>query len=113
MPLTEVSGGMRFSAIALLILALAGGRALAAQPGDDVVSNIARLPVESTALASVGYSRVQQILEIEFHSGAIYRYLDVPERVFRELLEAPSKAGYYNANIRGHYSSLHVVKPDP
>jgi hypothetical protein len=104
---------MRYRAIALLLLVFAQ-RVLAAEPGDDVVSNIARLPVESTALASVGYSKKHHILEVEFRKeGLIYRYVDVPENVFRELLEAPSKAGYYNENIRGHYRSLHVVKPAP
>ncbi len=103
---------MRFRAIALLLFGLAS--IFAAEPGDDVTSNIARLPVDSTALASVGYSRQQHILEVEFlKEGLIYRYLDVPESVFRELLAASSKAGYYNENIRGHYRSIHVAKPTP
>jgi KTSC domain len=103
---------MRCRALALLLLAFGIPGARAAEPGDDVVSNIARLPVDSSALLSVGYSKEQHILEVEFRKeGVIYRYLDVPENVFRELLEAPSKAGYYNENIRGHYRSTHVVKP--
>ncbi len=104
---------MRLRALALLLFTLASAHSFGAEPGDDVTSNIARLPVESSALASVGYSRQQQILEVEFLRGAVYRYLDVPESVFREMLEAPSKTAYYNTNIRGHYRSLHVVKPAP
>ncbi len=42
-----------------------------------IVSRIKREPVESTALASVGYSRRLHALEIEFKNGAIYRYLEV------------------------------------
>jgi hypothetical protein len=104
---------MRVWAMAFLFFAFAAGRALAAEPGDDIISNIARLPVDSSALLSVGYSRAQHILEVEFRKeGLVYRYLDVPENVFRELLAAPSKAGYYNDNIRGHYQSVHVVKPN-
>jgi hypothetical protein len=104
---------MRVWAMAFLFFAFAAARAFGAEPGDDVVSDIARLPVESTALASVGYSRAKHILEVEFRKeGLVYRYLDVPENVFRELLEAPSKTGYYNENIRGHYQSIHVVKPN-
>ena len=99
--------------MAFLFFAFAAARAFPAEPGDDIVSNIARLPVESSALSSVGYSKARHILEVEFRKeGLIYRYLDVPENVFRELLEAPSKAGYYNENIRGHYQSIHVVKPN-
>jgi KTSC domain len=103
---------MRVWAMAFLFFAFAAARALAAEPGDDVISDIARLPVDSSALASVGYSRAKHILEVEFRKeGLVYRYLDVPESVFRELLEAPSKASYYNDNVRGHYQSVHVVKP--
>jgi hypothetical protein len=105
---------MRVFAMALLFFAFAATRTFAAEPGDDVVSNIARLPVDSSALLSVGYSKEQHILEVEFRKeGLIYRYLDVPENVFHQLLGASSKAGYYNENIRGHYRSIHVVKPVP
>ena len=103
---------MRCRAIALLIFLLGAPCAFDAEPGDDVISDIARMPVDSSALASVGYSRKKHILEVEFRKeGLIYRYVDVPESVFRELLEAPSKARYYNEKIRGHYQSIHVVKP--
>ncbi len=104
---------MALRALLCLSLFFTATRNFAAEYGDDVVSNIARLPVDSSALASVGYSKAQHILEVEFHTGAIYRYVDVPQNIFRELLEAPSKTRYYNANIRGHYQSLHVVKPAP
>ena len=100
--------------MAFLLFAFAARPALTAEPGDDVVSNIARLPVDSSALLSVGYSKDQHILEVEFRKeGLIYRYLDVPENIFHELLDAPSKANYYNSNIRGHYRSVHVIKPVP
>jgi KTSC domain len=105
---------MRVWAMALLFFAFVSGPALAAEPGDDVLSNIARLPVDSSALLSVGYSKEQHILEVEFRKeGLIYRYLDVPENIFHELLEAPSKTSYYNENVRGHYRSVHVIKPVP
>ncbi|MDQ6809980.1 MAG: KTSC domain-containing protein [Verrucomicrobiota bacterium] len=41
-------------------------------------------------------------------NGAIYRYLDVPNEVYRDLLAAQSKARFYDENIRGKYQSLHV-----
>jgi KTSC domain len=105
---------MRCRALALLLFVFAVPCAFAAEAGDDIVSNIARLPIDSSALLSVGYSKEQRILEVEFRKeGLIYRYLDVPANVFRELLDAPSKAGYYNENIRGRYRSVHVVKPAP
>ena len=73
-----------------------------------IVSRIKRLPVESTALATVGYSNRLRALEIEFRNGAIYRYLDVDPDIYEALLRARSKARFYDENIRRKYRSLHV-----
>jgi KTSC domain len=73
-----------------------------------IVSRIKRVPVESTALATVGYSKRLRVLEIEFRNGAIYRYLEVAPDVYDALIKAPSKARFYDENIRRKYRSLHV-----
>ena len=73
-----------------------------------IVSRIRRVPVESKALAAVGYSKRLHALEIEFRNGAIYRYLDVPRSLHNELVSAPSKARVYHEKIRGKYRALHV-----
>jgi hypothetical protein len=78
----------------------------AARP--EIVSHIRRLPVNSTALAAVGYSRSLRALEIEFQNGAVYRYLNVDPPVYEAFLKAPSKARFYDQNIRRKYRSLHV-----
>jgi hypothetical protein len=77
-------------------------------PEPGIVSRIRREPVESRGLAAVGYSRRLRALEIEFRRGGTYRYLDVPPSVYRELLAADSKAGFYNRNVRGKYRSVFV-----
>ena len=74
----------------------------------QVTSRIARQPVHSHALASVGYSKRLHALEVEFINGAIYRYSNVPPEIYRDLLGAPSKAHFYDANVRGHFPSVHV-----
>src|SRR5882724_6345330 len=73
-----------------------------------IVSRILRQPVGSTAIAKIGYSKRRHILEIEFVNGAIYRYLDVPVTVYRDLMLAESKTGHYDSNIRRHYRSVLV-----
>jgi len=87
--------------------ALQADPAPASEPG-GIVSRIKRFPVESTALATVGYSMRLRALEIEFRNGAIYRYLDVAPDVYDALLQARSKARFYDENIRRKYRSLHV-----
>src|SRR3982074_1514061 len=73
-----------------------------------IISRIKRVPVESTALATVGYSKRLRALEIEFRNGAIYRYLEVTPDVYDALLQGRAKARYYDENIRHKYRSLHV-----
>jgi KTSC domain len=93
------------SFIAIALLSLSG--ASAADQG-QISSRIARQPVHSQALASVGYSKRLHALEVEFISGAVYRYSNVPPQVYRDLLSAASKAQFYDTNVRGHFPSVHV-----
>jgi hypothetical protein len=80
----------------------------AARNSVAIVSRIKREAVQSTALATVGYSRHLRALEIEFVNGAVYRYLDVPISLYRGLLAADSKARFYHQNIRGRYRWIYV-----
>ena len=73
-----------------------------------IISHIPRQPIESTAMARIGYSKRRHILEIEFVNGAVYRYLDVPVTVYRDLISAESKARFYDSNVRRHYRSVLV-----
>jgi hypothetical protein len=57
-------------------------------------------------MRSVGYDSAQQILEIEFTSGAVYQYFEVPAAVFEELMHAESKGQYFNQEIRDDYTAL-------
>jgi KTSC domain-containing protein len=75
-----------------------------------IISRIPRQPVESTAIAKIGYSKRRHILEIEFVNGAVYRYLDVPVTVYRDLMSSESKARFYDSNVKRHYRSV-LVRP--
>ena len=59
--------------------------------------------VQSTTLASAGHDAKSAILELRFRNGAVYQYFSVPQGVYRNLLRASSKGGYFNQNIRGRY----------
>jgi len=59
--------------------------------------------VESTTLATVAYDPSRKVLQLEFCSGSVYEYFDVPAAVHAELLSAPSKGGYFNQAIRGRF----------
>jgi hypothetical protein len=98
----------RFPPIALAVLLFAALSAGADPSSTAIDSRIKRVHVDSTALASVGYSKRLRALEVEFRSGAVYRYLDVEPGVYEALLSASSKARYYDQHIRHNYRSLHV-----
>jgi hypothetical protein len=62
-----------------------------------------RQKVDSATLQSVGYESKRQVLELEFCSGALYRYFEVPEEEHQALLGAESKGRYFGLHIRDQY----------
>lgn len=65
--------------------------------------------VSSTSLISVGYDEPSQTLELEFSSGAVYRYRKVPQLVYDELMRAPSKGRFVNAIVREYFPYSRVA----
>jgi len=59
-----------------------------------------RVPVSSSNLHSVGYDSTSQILEIEFNSGSIYQYFNVPSDIYHGLMNAGSHGQYFGQYIR-------------
>jgi hypothetical protein len=51
-------------------------------------------------IRSVGYDRAESMLEIEFCSGSLYQYANVPQEIYTELMSADSKGGYFEAHIK-------------
>ena len=93
--------------VALLFLAFSSLEA-ADHSVNPIVSRIPHEPVESSAVATVGYSKRLRALEIEFRDGLTYRYLEVPRVIHQQLMSAESKARFYNHYIRGKYRCLRV-----
>jgi len=62
------------------------------------------IPVSSSNLASVGYDSETQTLRIEFGSGGVYEYHNVPEAEYQGLMSASSKGSYFHQNIKDRYS---------
>ena len=62
--------------------------------------------VESSMIRSFGFEN--STLEIEFNSGAIWQYFDVPESVYFEMKYASSCGKFFHANIKGQYAESQV-----
>jgi KTSC domain len=67
-----------------------------------ITPQAARTPVQSSLLSSIRYS-IDATLELEFRSGAIYRYFGVPQAVFEGLIAAQSKGAYFNRTVRSRF----------
>jgi hypothetical protein len=59
-----------------------------------------RTPVDSSAIASVGYDPATATLEIEFTNNLIYRYRRVPAHIHSGLMSADSCGQYFNTEIK-------------
>jgi hypothetical protein len=62
---------------------------------------VKREPVDSSVLASVGHDH--GVLEVEFTSGALYRYANVPVAVYEALMAAESHGTFFNEHVRDAY----------
>jgi hypothetical protein len=67
------------------------------------VAAVERIPLDSDALASLGYDPGRRLLEVEFTSGRIYRYFDVPEHEVVRLMQAASRGAYFSERVRDRY----------
>lgn len=56
--------------------------------------------LQSTWLDAVAYDPLTRTLTVRYRSGEMYRYLDVPHRVYEAFLIAESPGAYYNEFIR-------------
>ena len=66
-----------------------------------------RLPVSSSMAKSIGYDPFQSILEIEFTSGEVWQYLNVPHEVYKDMLTF-SIGKYFKAFINDKYEERRV-----
>jgi len=67
-----------------------------------------RVQIVSSNIRSVGYDPGSSTLEVEFNSGSIYQYLNVPKDEYERLMIASSKGRYFNTNIKGEYQDVKV-----
>lgn len=60
-----------------------------------------RLPVTDARIRAVGYAA--GALEIEYHSGAIDRYENVPAVIYQLLRLSPNASKWHDQRVKRHY----------
>jgi KTSC domain len=58
------------------------------------------VPIDSTVLTSAQYDATRSTLRLEFRSGAVYLYFNVPVSIYDGLLAADSKGSFFSRQIR-------------
>jgi hypothetical protein len=61
-------------------------------------------PVNSSAISAVGHDPATNTLVVQFTSGDVYHYSDVPGDVHDQLLNADSIGKHFSANVRGQFA---------
>ena len=63
-----------------------------------------RMRIKSGTLRAIGYDGTEQILEIEFNHGGIYRYYGVSKKIYDGLMNSQSSYGqYHDRYIKNRY----------
>jgi KTSC domain len=61
------------------------------------------IPVDSSAISSVRYSEVDNIMNITFSSGREYALNGVDRDTFDRFMAARSKGNFFNSQMKGRY----------
>jgi hypothetical protein len=70
---------------------------------------VERQPINSGMISTAGYDASCGTLEIEFRrDGAIWQYLDVPETMWHEFLNAESQGKYWHAHVKSRFREVRV-----
>ena len=72
-----------------------------------------REAVESKVFASVGYEPESEVLELEFSSGRIYRYMGVSAETHAWFMRSAEKGGFFNRMIDGKFEFERIDYIDP
>ena len=67
-----------------------------------------RESVLSSMIASLGYEADTSTLEVEFNSGAVWQYYDVPESIYHDLMNSDSLGKFFHSSIKRQYREAQV-----
>jgi KTSC domain len=67
-----------------------------------------RISLNSRSLRTAGYLDTDALLEVEFRSGDVYQFFDVPAESYQALLQAESHGKYFNSHIRNRFAFVKI-----
>lgn len=70
-----------------------------------------KLP-ESSIIEKLVYDKEKCTLRIQFESGAVYFYKDVPQNIVKGFCKAPSIGSYFVSNIKNKFKATKIENSD-
>lgn len=67
---------------------------------------------DDSSIRSVQFDRATHTMRVEFDSGAVYDFADVPEHLCDELTHSMERDEYFADNIRNEFSAMRVGEID-
>ena len=67
--------------------------------------HIVSVPVNSSAIDRLEYDTQNEAMVVTFTDGTIYDYPGIRQDQFMQFVNAPSKGVFFNAYVRGRWSS--------
>ncbi|MEB6377914.1 KTSC domain-containing protein [Leclercia adecarboxylata] len=65
--------------------------------------------VKSSRIASIGYDKCNETLEIRFLDHSAWQYQPVPVRIFNDFLNVVSKGRFYDGVVKGKFREKRVA----
>ena len=59
-----------------------------------------RVPVQSSIIFAIGYDPETRTMEIDFKTGAVYQYEQVPPELHKDFMESSSKGTFFHFNFK-------------
>lgn len=73
------------------------------------VADIKMFAVLSSNIRAIGYDEGEQVLQVLFKNGTLYRYGQVPKDVYEAFLKSPSKGAFFSKVIRNTFEFLKIA----
>ena len=67
---------------------------------------------DASPIRSVHFDRATHTLRVEFQSGAVFDFADVPEHVCDELTHATDRDAYFTENVQGEFAATRLGDVD-
>lgn len=65
-------------------------------------AHLKRVPVQSRILKSIAYDEPLHVMEVEYQTGSIYRYYEIPVEVYKAMFSERSPGSFWNSFLKAN-----------